>query len=77
MAYKQSNGKWIQAPGKFVWSKKHRGIIIVGARGVWRLDIDISTDKRLVWKNTKHTTTDVEQIVYTRFNKPKILEVNN
>ena len=59
-------GRWVKASGSFVWSKKHRGVVVVGGGGIWRLVTDRSSDDRLVWRNVKSTTTNSIQIVYNR-----------
>ena len=44
-------GRLKLAEHSYHYSKKHRGLFIVGGGGRWRLDCQQSTDDRLVWKN--------------------------
>lgn len=67
MQYRQHN-RWVTAEGKFRWSTKLKGVYIIGAGSVWRLDILKSSDKTLVWTKSKGISEGIEctQITYTR-----------
>lgn len=62
MQYIES-GRVVPACKSFFWSSKHKSLYISSIRK-WRLDLALSTDNKLVWKNIDHD--EEETITYTR-----------
>ena len=62
MQYIES-GRVVPACKSFFWSSKHKSLYI-SSMCKWRLDLSLSTDNTLVWKNIDHSKE--ETITYTR-----------
>ena len=62
MQYIES-GRAVPACKSFFWSSKHKSLYI-SSKHKWRLDLSLSTDNVLVWKNIDSSSEDT--ITYTR-----------